>query len=87
MGEKTRIPTAANLPKPTKWTESEARSALGKLRDALEHVGITVPSLDLDYRSPVSAAQGPLIELGRVRPDIAEELAEVIRRGAPLDAR
>lgn len=87
MSEKTRIPTTANLPAPTRWTESEARTALKSLKDALDYVGIVLPSLDLDYVSTVSTHHGPLIELGRVRPDVVLELAEVIRRGAPLDVR
>jgi hypothetical protein len=83
MNEKTRISTV--VPTPTRWTESEARRALTSLKTALEYVGIVLPSLDLDHVSTVSSIHGPLIELGRCRPDVALELAEVIRRGVPLE--
>lgn len=84
MTEKTRTPTS-NRPAPTRWTESEARRALKSLKDALSYVGIVLPSLDMDHLSSLSPIDGPLIELGRCRPDVALELAEVIRRGVPLD--
>jgi hypothetical protein len=66
---------------PARWSEGEARKALRELKDALELAEITLPSLDIDHLPGSSLGGGPLIELGRVRPDVVEELAEVIRRG------
>ncbi|MFD7894322.1 hypothetical protein [Streptomyces sp. NPDC059743] len=54
-------------------------AAVTKLRAALTRVGIVLPSLGVDDASPGLA----LIELGRVRADVAERLAEAIGRGAP----
>lgn len=65
---------------PTKWSEGEARKALRSLSDALEYVGVVLPSLSVDVAS--LQMEAPLIDLGRARPDVIEELAEVIRRGA-----
>ncbi|MEU6709036.1 hypothetical protein [Streptomyces wuyuanensis] len=55
-----------------------AREACEELRDALTRAGLTLPSLAPDYGSLTGAG---LVELGRVRPQVAAWLAAVIRRG------
>lgn len=45
------------------------------LREALSDAGIVLPSLRVDPQMP------ELIELGRVRVDVAVRLAEAVRRG------
>jgi hypothetical protein len=45
------------------------------LREALDGSGIVLPSLRVDPQMP------ELIELGRVRVDVAARLAEAVRRG------
>ncbi|MET9500441.1 hypothetical protein ABZY42_01645 [Streptomyces sp. NPDC006622] len=52
------------------------------LRATLSDVGLVLPSLRVDPASPTLR----LIELGRVRSDVAARLAEVIRRGVTRDA-
>ncbi|WP_328928781.1 hypothetical protein OG429_32305 [Streptomyces sp. NBC_00190] len=61
----------ANL-KPT-----AAGEAVVQLQEALAGAGIVLPSLDSDYASPYLN----LVELGRVRADVAVKLAEIVRRG------
>ncbi|MFD7776603.1 hypothetical protein [Streptomyces sp. NPDC059753] len=57
---------------------AEAREATESLRAALGEAGIVFPSLGVD-----EASFGPgLVNLGRVRADIASRLADVIRRGS-----
>ncbi|MFF8435088.1 hypothetical protein [Streptomyces bacillaris] len=51
--------------------------AVESLRAALAGVGIVLPSLGVDPASPAL----PLIELGRVRSDVAARLAEALQRG------
>ncbi|MFE4919027.1 hypothetical protein [Streptomyces sp. NPDC056661] len=55
-----------------------AREAYEELRDALAQAGLTLPSLAPDYGSLTGT---DLVELGRVRPQVAAWLAAVIRRG------
>ncbi|WTQ88011.1 hypothetical protein OG941_11385 [Streptomyces sp. NBC_00147] len=56
---------------------AEARDAVEALRAALSEVGIVFPSLGVD-----DASFGPgLVNLGRVRADIARRLADAIRQG------
>ncbi|MFC9424522.1 hypothetical protein [Streptomyces sp. NPDC056987] len=52
-------------------------AALERLGTALTAAGIVLPSLGIDHSSPHLA----LIELGRVRADVADRLAEAISRG------
>ncbi|MFE5031338.1 MULTISPECIES: hypothetical protein [unclassified Streptomyces] len=51
--------------------------AVEALRAALDDAGIVLPSLRVDAASPALK----LVELGRVRADVAERLAEALRRG------
>jgi hypothetical protein len=51
--------------------------AMEFLRAALAEFGIVFPSLSVDGASPVLR----LIELGRVRSDVAARLAEALQRG------
>ncbi|WP_079054018.1 hypothetical protein [Streptomyces graminilatus] len=53
-------------------------AAVETLRAALGEAGIVLPSLRVDNASP----DLKLIELGRIRSDIAERLAGVLRRGS-----
>ncbi|WP_406154436.1 hypothetical protein OG217_24325 [Streptomyces sp. NBC_01023] len=60
----------------------DAESARDELREALTEADVLLPSRGLD---PVSLASGylpPLVELGRCNPDVARQLAEVLRRRA-----
>lgn len=52
-------------------------AATESLRAALDQAGIVLPSLRADAASPELA----LVELGRVRADVALRLAEALRRG------
>ncbi|MEU9187579.1 hypothetical protein ACKI14_23030 [Streptomyces turgidiscabies] len=52
-------------------------TAMESLRAALAEVGIVLPSLSVDSASPALR----LIELGRVRSDVAARLAEALQRG------
>ncbi|MEU9589842.1 hypothetical protein AB0D84_08935 [Streptomyces sp. NPDC048193] len=52
-------------------------TAMESLREALSGVGIVLPSLAVDVASP----QLRLVELGRVRSDVAARLAEALQRG------
>ncbi|MER6316235.1 hypothetical protein ABT237_20980 [Streptomyces sp. NPDC001581] len=56
---------------------SAAGEAVAQLQEALAGAGIVLPSLDSDVASPYLN----LVELGRVRADVAVKLAEVVRRG------
>ncbi|MEW1830371.1 hypothetical protein [Streptomyces sp. NPDC088196] len=55
----------------------EAVEAVEVLREALTAAGIALPSLGADTASP----DLNLINLGRVRADVALRLADVLRRG------
>ncbi|MFI2634729.1 hypothetical protein ACH5A2_30755 [Streptomyces collinus] len=52
-------------------------AAVESLREALTEAGIVLPSLSVDPASP----QLKLVELGRVRADVAARLAEALQRG------
>jgi hypothetical protein len=60
----------------------DPHAAAETLRAALSDVGLVLPSLRVDPASPTLR----LIELGRVRSDVAARLAEAIRRGLMRDA-
>lgn len=55
----------------------EAQSAAQALRGALGVHDIVLPSLGPDHGGPVSGVN--LVDLGRVRPDVARALASVIK--------
>jgi hypothetical protein len=55
----------------------DADTAVESLRAALAATGIVLPSLGVDVASP----ELRLVELGRVRTEVAVRLAEVLRRG------
>ncbi|MFJ9643239.1 hypothetical protein [Streptomyces sp. NPDC101206] len=57
---------------------SAASDAAAELEKALAGAGIVLPSLDSDFASPYLN----LVELGRVRADVAMKLAEIVRRGS-----
>ncbi|MFJ6657798.1 hypothetical protein ACIQNG_15715 [Streptomyces sp. NPDC091377] len=50
------------------------------LRAALDQVGIVLPSLAVTPGAPSPA----LVNLGRVRADVAVRLAHALQRGAPV---
>ncbi|MEE1727938.1 hypothetical protein PUR33_02235 [Streptomyces sp. BE282] len=52
-------------------------TAVESLRAALAEAGIVLPSLSVDVASPKLR----LVELGRVRFDVAARLAEALQRG------
>ncbi|MGX1713204.1 hypothetical protein ACWIFI_28120 [Streptomyces albidoflavus] len=52
-------------------------TAVESLRTALAAAGIVLPSLAVDTASPHLG----LVELGRVRPDVAAQLAKALRDG------
>lgn len=52
-------------------------TAMESLRAAMTDAGIVLPSLSVDAASP----QLRLVELGRVRADVAARLAGVLQRG------
>jgi hypothetical protein len=52
-------------------------TAVESLREVLDRAGIVLPSLRVDAASPALY----LVELGRVRADVAMRLADAIRRG------
>ncbi|MBW8736019.1 MAG: hypothetical protein JF621_02405 [Streptomyces turgidiscabies] len=55
----------------------DPHAAVESLRAALTENGIVFPSLNVEFASP----DLKLVELGRVRADVAERLAEALRRG------
>lgn len=54
-------------------------TAMQSLRAALDQAGIVLPSLAVD---PQETVRVRLVELGRVRPDVAMRLADALQRGA-----
>ncbi|MEW2494336.1 hypothetical protein AB0942_12435 [Streptomyces nodosus] len=62
---------------PTKKPDVDPFAAMESLRTALTEVGIVLPSLAVDAASPHLR----LVELGRVRADVAECLAAALQRG------
>lgn len=63
----------------TRYEEHQVnpQAAIEDLRVALASAGIVLPSLSVEYASP----DLKLVELGRVRADVAAQLADVIRHG------
>lgn len=56
---------------PTRWSVKETNDAVQALKDGLTAVGVTLPSLSREH----SALDSPLVDLGRCRPDVAQDLA------------
>ncbi|MER8027764.1 hypothetical protein ABTZ78_02130 [Streptomyces bauhiniae] len=61
--------------------DSDPFTATESLRAALAEVGIVLPSLGVDVASPAFK----LVELGRVRADVAARLADALRGGVKSD--
>ncbi|WP_033284805.1 hypothetical protein [Streptomyces sp. NRRL F-525] len=61
----------------TEQRDVDPRTAVKSLRQALAEAGIVLPSLGVDCVHPGLK----LVELGRVRADVAVRLAEAVRRG------
>lgn len=62
----------------------DAESARDELRTALLGVGVVLPTLRLDVASVAAQEPRPLVDLGRCAPDVARQLAAVLRRCAML---
>lgn len=60
-------------------TDPSPSAGVESLRAALAEAGIVLPSLGLDVASP----RLRLVELGRVRADVAVRLAQALHRGGP----
>ncbi|GHA95653.1 hypothetical protein GCM10010330_57300 [Streptomyces tendae] len=61
----------------TQSTDVDPFMAVESLRAALDGAGIVLPSLGVDAASPSLA----LVDLGRVRADVALRLADALQRG------
>ncbi|MFJ2722757.1 hypothetical protein [Streptomyces sp. NPDC087437] len=61
----------------TARNDVDPSTAVESLRSALSQAGIVLPSLAVDVGSPALG----LIELGRVRADVAMRLATALRQG------
>ncbi|UUU32183.1 hypothetical protein JIX56_21005 [Streptomyces sp. CA-210063] len=61
----------------TELRDVDPHAAMESLRAALAEAGIVFPSLGVDLANP----DLKLVELGRVRADVAERLTETLRRG------
>ncbi|WP_436559876.1 hypothetical protein [Kitasatospora sp. HPMI-4] len=59
----------------------ETVKACRNLAGALAQVGIVLPSLGVE-QEPVAGSGVHLVELGRARPDVIDQLAAVVRLGA-----
>jgi hypothetical protein len=77
MKEEQTITAASPQAPPYTWSVGEAYKALQELKNALDMAEVVLPSLDIQRGHSGS----PLIDLGRARPDVIEDLSEVIRRG------
>jgi hypothetical protein len=72
----TRIPTVVVMATaPELHDDPDPFTAMESLRAALDHAGIVLPSLAVDPASPTLR----LVELGRVRADVAMRLADALR--------
>lgn len=60
--------------------EVDPFTAVEHLREALYQAGIVLPSLRVDPGAPVLG----LVQLGRVRADVALRLAHALRQGEPV---
>ena len=60
--------------------DGDPYTAMELLRAALDDIKIVLPSLGVDHVAP----DLKLVELGRVRADVAMRLAEALRRGGQV---
>ncbi len=60
----------------------DAEEARDQLREALEEVGVVLPSLGLDVVSLGSHYLPPLVDLGRCHPSVARQLVTALRSRA-----
>ncbi|MFE7297898.1 hypothetical protein [Streptomyces sp. NPDC057579] len=58
--------------------QSDVKSVIAELQEALARVGIVLPSLGLDPVSYAHSAMRPLVELGRCNMDTARRLTEAL---------
>lgn len=65
------------------WSQlvNDAREARDTLRLALRARGVTLPSLGLDPSSLATEPARPLVELGRITPAVARDLARALAAG------
>lgn len=75
--------TSSRAQQPLVWTTTDADNAVKALMDATDRLGITIPSLAREYMS----LDFPLVELGKVRPDVAMELAKALTELADFRER
>jgi hypothetical protein len=68
---KERTSTRRRPAPPKDWTIKDTEAAVQDLKKALELVDITLPSVDRTY----GGLPMPLVDLGRARPDVVQELA------------
>ncbi|WP_330349553.1 hypothetical protein [Streptomyces sp. NBC_00582] len=69
----------ASAPAPPNADDVDAFAAVESLRAALDEAGIVLPSLRADPASPSLN----LVDLGRIRADVAMRLAHALQRGEP----
>ena len=69
----------ASPPAPHDAVDVDAFDAVESLRAALDQAGIVLPSLRADPASPSLA----LVDLGRIRADVAMRLAHALQRREP----
>ncbi|MDH6124948.1 hypothetical protein P3T39_001895 [Kitasatospora sp. GP82] len=74
-------PRTSLVTRMTQGPRRDAVAAVDDLAGALALAGITLPSVAVDWQT-ASFSSPILVDLGRARPDVVEQLAEVIRRGA-----
>ena len=72
-----RLPIVAFMATTHELGTGDTAAAAESLRDALTAAGIVLPSLGTELASPSLS----LVTLGRVRADVAQRLADVVRRG------
>ncbi|GAA5054386.1 hypothetical protein GCM10023336_25550 [Streptomyces similanensis] len=73
-----RCPAVSSVPfMPVKKPDVDPYAAVEDLRAALTKAGIVLPSLRVDLASPALR----LIELGRVRADVAARLTQALQPG------
>ncbi|MEV1063362.1 hypothetical protein [Streptomyces sp. NPDC050263] len=69
----------ATPPAPQDAFDIDAFDAVESLRAALDQAGIVLPSLRVEPATPALR----LVDLGRVRADVAMRLAHALHRGEP----
>jgi hypothetical protein len=68
---------------PKFWKTSDATNAVEHLKKASGAIGVTFPSLDREHFS----IDCPLVEMGRMRPDVVEKLADALDELVALRAK